>query len=216
MKKALILFSVPILLSMTFVLFEPSDLMAADASDQSVITLTVTGQISISDGADVTMGTLNVTNSTSTGTTAWTVTTNNQAGYKLEVASSQINPLRSANTSEQFTDYAEASGTTPEVWNTVDGAYEFGFSAYGDNVPTGTWGDGGTCGSGTTINQSMKYRGFNNAANAAAETVQIATLATETGTAGVVTNLCLGAVQSHIFAPSGTYTATTTATATTL
>lgn len=216
MKKALILFSILMLLPITFVLFEPSDLMAADASDQSVITLTVTSQITISDGADVTMGTLNITNSTSTGTTAWTVTTNNQAGYKLEVASSQQNPLRSADTSEQFADYAEASGTTPEVWNTTDGAYEFGFSAYGDNVPTGTWGTGATCGSGTTINQSMKYRGFNVAGDAAAETVQIATLATETGTAGVTTNFCLGAVQSHIFAPAGTYTATTTATATTL
>lgn len=172
--------------------------------------------LSISDGANIVMSNMDITNSTSTGSTSWTVTTDDAAGYKLEVASSQKNPLRSANTSEQFADYAEAAGTTPEVWNTTDGAYEFGFSAYGDDTPTATWGNGGTCGTGTTINQSMKYRGFNNAADDGAETIQIATKSSRTETSGVTTNFCVGAVQSHVFTPSGTYTATTTATATSL
>lgn len=178
--------------------------------------------ISISDGANVSMSSMSSTNSTSTGSTFWTVITDNTAGYKLEIAASATTTysctyyLCNHSTGESFSDYAESSGTTPEVWNTANGQYEFGFSAYGTDVPTATWGTAQDCGSGTTINQSQNYRGFNNSADSGPETVQIATRSSRTGASGVSTYFCLAAVQSNVYAPSGTYTATTTATATAL
>jgi len=178
--------------------------------------------LSISDGANVTMSAINSTNSTSTGSTSWTVITDNVAGYKLEVAASATSSipctyyLCNADAGENFTDYVEASGTTPEAWNTEDSQYEFGFSAYGDDAPDGTWGSGSDCGSGTTLPQDLYYRGFSDATDSGPDTIQIATRSSRTDSSGITTNFCLGAVQSNVVAPSGTYTATTTATATAL
>lgn len=176
--------------------------------------------ISISDGANVSMSSMSSTNSTSTGSTFWTVITDNLAGYKLEIAASATSTctyyLCNNSSGESFSDYAEASGTTPETWNTASGRYEFGFSAYGIDAPTGTWGTAKDCGSGTTINQNQKYRGFNNSTDSGPETVQIASRSSRTDSSGISTYFCLAAVQSNTYAPSGTYTATTTATATAL
>ncbi len=178
--------------------------------------------LSISDGADVTMSAMSATDATSTGSTSWTVITDNPAGYKLEVAASATSStpcdyyLCDADISENFADYVEASGATPEVWNTEDGQYEFGFSAYGDDVSDGAWGAGSSCGSGTTLPQDLYYRGFNDTTDSGPATIEIAIRSSRTDASGIATNFCLGAVQSNVTTPSGTYTATTTATATAL
>ncbi len=176
--------------------------------------------LSLSDGADVSMSGIDMTNSTSTGGTNWTVITDNPAGYKLEMAAVSVPAcdyyLCDADQGNEFADYQEASGVTPEVWNTQDGRYEFGFSAYGDDVPDGTWGAGSSCGSGTSLPQDLKYRGFNNQSDSGPETIQIASRSSRTESGGITSYFCLGAVQSHTYAPSGTYTATSTATLTSL
>lgn len=176
--------------------------------------------LSLSDGANVSMSAIDMTNSTSTGGTSWTVIADNPAGYKLEVSAESVAGcdayLCDADNGNEFADYQEASGTTPEVWNTQDGRYEFGFSAYGDDVADGTWGSGASCGSGTSLPQDLKYRGFNDQPDAGPETIQIASRAARTDSSGITSYFCLGAVQSHTYAPSGTYTATTTVTLTSL
>ncbi len=179
--------------------------------------------LSISDGADINMSGLDMDNSTSTGSTSWTVITDNAAGYKLEVYANATSTnacaryyLCNSDTQEEFADYQEASGTTPEIWNTADGNYEFGFSAYGEDVTDVTWGSGSSCGSGTSLPQDLFYRGFNDENDSGPETIEIANRGSGTGAGGIVTNFCLGAVQSNVYAPSGVYTATTTARATAL
>lgn len=179
--------------------------------------------LSLSDAANVTMSGITRTNATSTGGTTWSVITDNPAGYKLEVAASATSStpcdyyLCDMEAGNSFTDYFEASGTTPEVWNTSGSRYEFGLSAYGDDVSDSVWGSGDNCGSGTDLPQDLYYRGFNDVSDSGPDNVQIATRSSRTETAGVVTNFCLGAVQTGgAYAPTGTYTATTTATLTAL
>jgi len=132
----------------------------------------------------------------------WSVETTAPAGYTLSLSTDQTNCLRSA--SEYFDDYSEATPGTPETWSVDSNKYQFGFSAFGDDVPDGTWGIGSSCTSPGSNN--LKYRGFNGINN-----IQVAS--SSSSTAGTNTALCLAAEQNGVFAPNGSYTATITATA---
>lgn len=192
---------------MLFTLIEPRVAIAATAADNVVVTLTVDQGITITTPADVTMGAITAAVNGSTGSAVWTVKTNNATGYDLFVKASSSPALVSGGNS--FADYTEASNGTPEVWNTGASTTEFGYSAYGTDTATATWGTSATCGTATTPDAAMKYVGFETTDKA------IATKATVTGSSGVATTICFAAEQDGIFAPSGTYTATITATATT-
>ncbi len=111
-----------------------------------------------------------------------------------------------------FADYTEAVSGVPDVWSTSSGTQEFGYSAFGNNTPTATWGTSLGCGdTGTGVTAAaQKYRGFS------VSDVTIATLNTVTPNAGITTNICFAAHQNAVYAPSGTYSATITATAVTL
>ncbi len=213
-KQGLSLILTIFLLVSGYLYAEPQILQAATGSDTSVATLTVTSEISISDGPDITMSSLDMTNSTSTGQTSWTVTTNNEAGWKLEVEADQANALASADIGEAFTDYSEAVGGTPESWMSDDGKYEFGFGVHAtatDVFGALDWGSGDDCGTGASIDANQYYLGFDSA-----NKIQVATKSATTTISGQEIIFCVAAVQSNVYAPSGTYTATTTATATTL
>ncbi len=197
-----------LLVQMVYIAVEPSTVIAAsNLSDSAVITLNVDAGISITSPADATMSAIAIGTNTSIGTAQWTVVTNNTIGYKLDVKASASPALVSGVNS--FADYTETSAGVPETWSVASLAKEFGYSAWGTNTVTGTWGAAGTCGSGSTI-PAMKYEGF------AITDRTIATAAVPTAYAGVATNICFAAEQNGTFAPSGTYTATITATATTL
>lgn len=187
---------------------EPAIATAATASDQVVVTLNVTSGITISDGANISMPALGVGINGSTGSSSWIVKTNNVTGYNLAVKASASPALVSGVNS--FADYTEATNGTPEAWSVPSGSKEFGYSAYGSTTPTATWGTAASCGTATTPSATQLYVGF--------ETTDkvIAQSATVTPTAGVTTTLCVAAEQDGVYAPSGTYTATLTATATTL
>lgn len=209
-KKSLLIVLSVVLLSQVYLLAEPTQ--AEQDTDEVVVTLNVETGITISKEDDVTMlPTLGIASDTSIGQTSWTVKTNNVAGYNLNVKASSSPAMVHSNTVNSFADYSETSSGVPETWSVGTGAYEFGFSAYGDDVSDVTWGTGTSCGTSSTIStNSLNYLGF--------ETTDktIATRSTVTPNLGVETNVCFAAEQKDVYAPSGTYTATITATAVTL
>lgn len=197
-----------------FVSLEPSSTSAV--TDDVVVNLTVTSGISITSPADVTMSPLSVTTNTSTGHAIWNVKTNDTDGYTLAVKASASPAMVSGG--DSFADYTEAVAGTPDAWSVNASTYEFGFSALGSdvvNVNTDEYAATGvtTCDDGaasTTINTTLKWEGF----TTSDET--IATDSDPTPTAGVDTRICFAAEQNTVYAPSGAYSATITATATAL
>lgn len=177
-------------------------------TDNVVVTLTVDSGISISDGAAVTMApNISITANGSIGSSSWTVITNDVDGYNLVVGASTTPALVSGVNS--FANYTEAVAGTPEAWVVASGAKEFGYSAYGTDTSTVTWGAAASCGAAGVPSGTQLYVGFVGTA-----TKNIATKATVTPSAGIATTICFAAEQDTIFAPSGTYTATITGTAT--
>lgn len=183
--------------------------IAASATDNVIVTLDVTAGITISDGAAVTMApNLGVAADQSIGTSSWLVKTNAVNGYTLAVKASAAPALVSG--ANSFADYTEGTPGTPDVWSVPSGSKEFGYSAFGTDTNTTTWGTGASCGAAGVPLGTLKYDGFTTSDNT------IATRATVTPTTGITTTICFAAEQDTIYAPSGTYTATITATATTL
>lgn len=179
---------------------------ALTATDSVVVTQVVTPGISISAPADITLTPLSTTQNTAVGNAVWTVTTNNNAGYSLTVNASTT-PALVGTGGRQFTDL----GTTPATWS-VTSAYKFGFSVLGTHVNTTTFGTDSDCLAGANVpSATLNWRGF-----AGTTAIPVATTSTVTGTSGTATTLCVATEQNGVFAPSDTYTATITATATTL
>ena len=159
--------------------------------------------ISISAPTNITMDALTITQNSAVATTTWTVITNDAAGYTLSVNASQAPAMKNLATGATFAD----QGATTTVWS-VSNAYAFGFSATGANT-TG-FGTGSQC-APTTANvpsTTLWWRGFSGAT-----TIQVASSSAATAQAGTATTVCLADAQNTVFAPSGTYVATTTATA---
>jgi len=173
--------------------FEPSIVGAAFATDDVLVNLTVAPTISINHPSDVSMGTITGTGSV-TGNTTWTVTTNNSAGWKLEVATDQANTMHSG--SDVFTDYTESVEGTPETWSIANSASEFGFGATGSYIET-KFGAAKFMGFNNTTKEQVSHNG---AATAGDDTV-------------VIFKAEVGSSKSQ---PTGNYSATVTATATTL
>ncbi len=189
---------------------EPSVVHAVTANDTVVVTLDVDAGISITSPADVIMApNIGVTSDGSIGSASWTVKTNVPAGYTLAIKASASPALVSGG--NFFADYTEAVLGTPEQPFTVgSGDKEFGFSAFGTDTSTGTWGVAASCGGAGTPSATQKYMGFTTSDKT------VATRGSVTPTAGIATTVCFAAAQNAVYAPSGTYTATITATATSL
>jgi hypothetical protein len=194
--------------------FEPLEIGAVSDSATTTVTLIVVEEISLTAPSDITM-TPNITASqnSSIGTgNAWNVKTNAQAGYTLALKDDGSPALQDATTSETFSD----ASTTPSTWGfsagqSCDGSTLcFGFSVYGNDVATTTWGTGSDCGSGGTPSATLNYSGFNGTTD-----INVATSSAETSTSGTDTVLCVAAQQNGVYAPSGHYQTTITGTATT-
>ena len=171
------------------------------------VTLTVLSGISISSPGDVALlPTMGVGANSAIGSATWTVTTNHYNGYTLGVHASAA-PALVNTTSNSFADYQTVSKI---AWSLPASSYQFGFSAFGDttDTPTATWGSGG-CGTSGIPNVGQKYTGFTGVTD-----IIIATRATVTSTSGMNTTVCFAAGQNGVYAPSGAYKATITATAT--
>ncbi len=161
--------------------------------------------ISISAPADINMTPLTVTQKTSVGTASWSVITNSPAGYNLSLSAS-TNPAMKGTGGRQFTD----QGTTPATWS-VSNAYKFGFSLYGPDIATATYGTDTDCINTANVpSATLKWRGFTGTTS-----IQIVNRSTYVLDPGSATTMCVATEQNGVFAPSDTYTATITATAAT-
>jgi len=200
-----------VFLQMFYFVVEPKVSTAATATDQVIVTLNVTSGLTLSNGADITMTpNIGIASDRSVGASSWVATTNSVTGYTLAVKASTTPALKNGAT-DSFADYTEAVGGTPDLWGGVaSGTKEFGYGAYGTDVPTATWGTPTGCGNvGTGAPDAAgKFRGFTTS------DITIASRATVTPTTGITTNFCVAAQQNAVYAASGTYTATITATMT--
>jgi hypothetical protein len=179
----------------------------SSASDNVIVNLDVTSGITISNGADVTMAPdIGVVSDSAIGTSSWVVKTNNVNGYSLSVKASTAPALQSG--ANSFADYH--AGITPATWSVSSGNKEFGYSAYGSDTATGTWGTGSSCGAAGVPTSTLNYAGFTTSNNI------IASSSAVTPNTGTMTTICFAAQQNGIYAPSGSYSATITATALTL
>jgi hypothetical protein len=193
-------------------LFEPERVAAASASDTVIVTLNVTAGITITSPADTTMSTaLTVTQFSAVGTTTWNVKTNNTLGYTLDVKANSSPAMTS--TSTATTSIIDYQSGTPNTWAATSSNAYFGFSVFGNDTPTGTWGTGAVCSgaNGNSTSTTLKYRGFNYSTP-----IIIATRNATTSTLGTDTTVCYAVDANAFFIPSGQYQATIIATATTL
>lgn len=180
--------------------------LAATATDTVIVTQVVDAGISISSPADITLTNLSTSQNSAVGSTTWVVTTNNNLGYTLSLNASQYDALQTA-TGTKFTDVAS---TTPAAWS-VTNDYKFGFSVMGPHVDSGLFGTDTDCINGANVpSATLKWRGF-----ASTTPIAVASSSSVTQTTGTSTTMCVATEQNGVFAPSGTYTATITATAVT-
>jgi len=214
-SKVLIMLSFLIALSVfvTFFTNFGQSVVFADTGTSSsvVITLNVDAGIAISSPDAVSMSqNLSLVNMTAVASSTWTITTNNITGYNLTVKASTA-PAMQQNATTTIADFSTT--TTPALWSTVpSGTAQFGFSAYGTDVLDATWGAGASCqASANTPATDLKYLGFTTSTSTV-----VATRAATTTYAGSATTVCYAVEQKAFYVPSGTYTATITATAVTI
>ncbi len=210
-KKTLpILFTSATSVIVVFLLVAP--LIAQAVTDDVVVNQTVTSGISITSPSDITMTALSTSQNTAVGSATWTVTTNNYLGYSLTLFASTAPAMSRSGGGGNIVDYTPAVAETPETWS-VSGAAEFGFSARGTDVNTSTYGTDADCLNGADVpSATLKWRDFDLTGSAD----QIATAAAPTSTSGTAATMCVATQQAGVFANSGTYSATITATATAL
>ncbi len=191
----------------TYGAFEPQLANAITASDSVVITLVVNKEITITSPADSSMSTnLGLAQNTAVGTTTWNVKTNDSTGYTMAVQATSAPAMQSGAFS--ITDYQT---NAPNLWSATSGNAYFGYSAFGSDTLSATWGTDTDCYGATnnSISTGLKYQGFKTSAG-----TNIASHSATTTSAGVDTTVCYAVEQNAFFIPAGTYTATITATAT--
>lgn len=212
-KKIIAASSISLLLVPIFyTAFEAPVAVAATGSDNVVVTLNVTSGVTISDAGNITMApNISMSADRSIGSTGWTVATNSATGYTLAIKQSTALAMMGVSNGDSFANYSESVAGTPDLWGGVTaGTKEFGFSAYGTNVPA-AWGSSTSgCGVSGVADVTLKYRGF----LPAMTDIQIASSGAPTPVSGTLTNVCFAAQQNGTYAESGAYTATITATAT--
>ena len=193
-----------------FALIEPSTASAVTDTKSVVVTLNVTSGVSLSQPANSTLSqALGIAANGAIGTTTWTVNTNSATGYTLTVQATSTPAMNSTTTVNSIFDYQTG---TPNTWSATSGAAYFGYSAFGSDVPTGTWGTapGSVCYGGTVnaTSTTLKYKGFTTSP------VQVASRSSTTTFSGVTTTVCYAVEQNNFYIPAGNYQATITATAT--
>lgn len=183
---------------------------AATDDDTVLVTLNVDEGIVISSPADAPMSqNLGVTAHEATATVVWNVATNAAGGYIIAVRATSTPAMQSS--TDVVADYTPATPATPETWSVAPGDAEFGFSAFGTHVSTGTWGTDTDCVGGTahTPSAGLNYRDLDTT------DITIGSSGATTTPSGVDTTVCFAVEQNGTYIPSGAYTATIIATATT-
>ncbi|GBE57915.1 hypothetical protein BMS3Abin01_00842 [bacterium BMS3Abin01] len=171
---------------------------ASSASDPVAVTLTVDDYISLSNPGDVALANIAGTGGSAENSATWTVATNNDAGYKLEVSASGTPAMTKGG--DSFADLVD--GGTPIPWSVASADSAFGFSAEGTATSSSLWG--------TPSTGSGKYRGFSGGT-----AIEVANDSNETSGEDTTIYFKAEVGASHLQA-SGSYAANLTVTATTL
>lgn len=105
--------------------------------------------LAISSPVDVTMSPSisGISGGSGTGSTTWTVTTDNPGGYSMSVHSSTTPTLRSASSS--FADYTMASSDPDYNWSVAAADSEFGVSPEGVDIVQFFKDNGSSCNTGS-------------------------------------------------------------------
>lgn len=193
--------------TLIFTSFEPVYLKAQSDNSTITVTLNVDSGITITSPANITLTpNIGIASNSAIGSQTWNVKTNDPDGYTLALkAAASPAMAQAALPNDSFADYQT---TAPNTWAVPSGQKQFGFSVYGSNVNTTTWGTGASCGSAGTPLATLKYQGF------ATTDHTVVTEGNLTTTSGIDTTVCFAAAQNAVYASAGTYTANITATAT--
>lgn len=115
--------------------------------------------ISISANADVSLGSVSgFTGGQSTGSSTWSVTTNNALGYQLSVVSLTSPALKSSQTS--ISDYAPAGANPDFTFVESPASSTFGFSPEGIDIIDTYKDNGSVCNFGTGDTTNSCWDGF--------------------------------------------------------
>lgn len=187
-----------VLISIFFAMAEEYQLLVAGSeTDSVVVSVVVAESISISSPSDVSLSPEITESGSSMGNITWNVETNDSDGWKLELNSSASPALIKGG--DSFVDYTESTAGVPESWSMSAGDSEFGFSTAGSYAEA-------------KYSNGTLFEGFEGTTKVLVAQDSDATLG---GGADVQINFRaeVGTSKSQ---PVGTYTATVTATATTL
>ncbi|MDO9399528.1 MAG: hypothetical protein Q7T79_02495 [bacterium] len=102
--------------------------------------------ISVSTPTDVTMSPAigGISGGTGNGSTAWTILTDNPAGYTLSIKASSSPALQSG--SNSFLDYTLIASSTPDYnWSVISTGSEFGFTPEGNDIIQKYKDNGSSC-----------------------------------------------------------------------
>ncbi|MDZ7612137.1 MAG: hypothetical protein U5L10_05215 [Candidatus Moranbacteria bacterium] len=173
-------------------------LVAGTETDSVEVTVTVSGVISISSPADVSLSPDIPGTGSADGSATWKVETNNSSGWKLEV-NADASPAMTDGSGNSFADYTESTAGVPENWSVDSADSEFGFSASGDYAES-------------EYSSGSNYEGFEGTSK-----IQVASDGSITPGGGADTTVHFKAeAGSDKNQPQGEYSATITATASTL
>ncbi len=213
--------AITVILSGIFIYFEPQITKAI--TDEITVTQTVSAEIAISSPANVTMSDPipGITGGSATGSATWTVITNNNTGFKMELEASTAPALTGTTQGDSFADYTEGTPDVPDYdWSVAESDAEFGYTVEPATAADtdATFLDNGadTCGTDSNQTADKCWIGFAGASTKE----QIINRTSETaigGEAEVVkfkAELNGPATDADGFLIEDTYTATVTATAT--
>ncbi len=172
-------------------------MVAGTATDSVTVSVEVAEVISVSSPSDEILSPEIIETGSASGDVIWNIETNDSNGWKMEVNASGSPALTKG--TDSFADYTEATPGVPEAWSVAAAASEFGFSAAGSYAKA-------------KYSNGTLYEGFKGASK-----IEVAddNSATPGEGADVQVNFQVEVGSSKSQEP-GTYTATITATATTL
>ena len=165
--------------------------------------------LAISSGSDVSMSPAiaGISGGAGTGSTVWTVTTDNPAGYSLLIRADTNPALRSA--SSDFADYTTAGAAPDYLWSVAAADSEYGFTPEGADIIQRYRDNGSVCnsiGGGDTADRCWDKLTMSDQ--------QIAASAAGNHPTGTATTVKMQAeVGSSHIQPNGTYEANITVTA---
>lgn len=140
--------------------------------------------LSITSASDISMSSFSgLTGGTGNGSTVWTVTTDNPAGYTLTIAASTNPALTSAGS--QFDNYTPTTSDPDYTWSVPSSAGEFGFTPEGVDIYSRFLDNGSSCNTGssdtadkcwdsaTTTPKTIAYRTTGNHPSGTTTTVKV-------------------------------------------